>query len=83
MTQPALEDPSGTSTLAMFEILKSATADVGAARLGRLALANRRVMETPNYLAVASRGVIPHLTPENMERYTEFDAAYMAIEDCM
>ncbi|KAF7546434.1 hypothetical protein G7Z17_g8431 [Cylindrodendrum hubeiense] len=65
----------------MFEILKSATADVGAARLGRLALGNHRVMETPNYLAVASRGVIPHLTPENMERYTAFDAAYMAIED--
>ncbi|KAH6987396.1 tRNA-guanine(15) transglycosylase-like protein [Ilyonectria sp. MPI-CAGE-AT-0026] len=81
MTQPALEDPSGTSNLAMFEILKSATADAGAARLGRLALASRRVMETPNYLAVASRGVIPHLTPENMERYTAFDAAYMAIED--
>ncbi|KPM38356.1 hypothetical protein AK830_g8191 [Neonectria ditissima] len=81
MTQPAPNDHSGTSTPTMFEILKSSTADVGVARLGRLAFANRRAMETPNYLAVASRGVIPHLTPETMERYTAFDAAYMAIED--
>ncbi|KAH7152443.1 tRNA-guanine(15) transglycosylase-like protein [Dactylonectria estremocensis] len=81
MTHPTLQDPSKTSDLTMFEILKSASTDGGAARLGRLILANHRVMETPNYLAVASRGVIPHLTPENTERHTTFDAAYMAIED--
>jgi queuine tRNA-ribosyltransferase subunit QTRTD1 len=69
-------------TLTMFEILKASTAEVGVARLGRLAFAGRRAMETPNYIPVASRGIIPHLTPENMDRYTSFDAAYMAIEDC-
>lgn len=66
----------------MFELLKPAVADVGVARLGRLAFANRRVMETPNYLATGSRGVIPHLTPDNISKHTSFDAAYMAIEDC-
>ncbi|KAI5461151.1 tRNA-guanine(15) transglycosylase-like protein [Mariannaea sp. PMI_226] len=81
MNQPASDNPSGTSELAMFEILRSTAADVGVARLGRLAFANGRVMETPNYLAVASRGTIPHLTPETTERHTNFDAAYMAVED--
>lgn len=66
----------------MFELLRSAAADVGVPRLGRLTIANRRVIETPNFLAVASRGVIPHLTPDNTIRHTKFDAAYMALEDC-
>lgn len=67
----------------MFQILKSAAAgDGGAARLGRLAVVNRRVMETPNYIGVTSRGAIPHLTPDNVTKHTTFDAAYMAVEDC-
>ncbi|KAJ3458578.1 hypothetical protein MRS44_012687 [Fusarium solani] len=81
MTQPATGDSQQESTLTMFELLKPAVADVGVARLGRLAFASRRVMETPNYAAVASRGVIPHLTPDNVAKHTSFDAAYLAIED--
>lgn len=83
MTQPATGDSQQESTLTMFELLKPAVADVGVARLGRLAFPSRRVMETPNYVAVASRGVIPHLTPDNVAKHTSFDAAYLAIEDCM
>ena len=67
----------------MFELLRSATTNVGVPRLGRLTIANRRVIETPNFLPVASRGVIPHLTPDNVTKHTTFDGAYMAIEDCM
>lgn len=75
--------PLETQDITMFEILRSAAADAGpaTARLGRLTFANRRVIDTPNYLAVASRGVIPHLTPDNVHKYTSFDSAYMAIED--
>ena len=80
MTQPTSEE----STLTMFELLKPAVGEAGVARLGRLAFAGgRRTMQTPNYLAVASRGVIPHLTPDNVTKHTTFDAAYLAIEDCM
>lgn len=77
---------SKESTLTMFELLKpsAAATEAGVARLGRLAFAsNRRIMQTPNYIAVASRGVVPHLTPDNVAKHTTFDAAYLAIEDCM
>jgi queuine tRNA-ribosyltransferase len=80
MAQPTSKE----STLTMFELLKPAAAEAGVARLGRLAFAgNRRIMQTPNYIAVASRGVVPHLTPDNVTKHTTFDAAYLAIEDCM
>ncbi|KAF4996811.1 hypothetical protein FGRMN_4287 [Fusarium graminum] len=66
----------------MFELLKPAVGEAGAARIGRLAFAGgRRTMQTPNFIAVASRGVVPHLTPDNVAKHTTFDAAYMAIED--
>lgn len=65
----------------VFEIL-SATADGAAARLGRLALGGRRRLETPGFVAVTSRGAVPHLTPDNLARHTSVDAAYMALEDC-
>ncbi|KAF4978020.1 hypothetical protein FZEAL_5545 [Fusarium zealandicum] len=81
MTEPGPQDSSQEPTLTMFELLKPAVADVGVARLGRLAFASRRVMETPNYVAVTSRGAIPHLTPDNVAKHTSFDAAYLAIED--
>ncbi|KAF4464067.1 queuine tRNA-ribosyltransferase [Fusarium albosuccineum] len=81
MTKPAPGDSQPESTLTMFELLRPAVADVGVARLGRLAFASRRVMETPNYVAVASRGAIPHLTPDNVAKHTSLDAAYLAIED--
>ncbi|CCT65606.1 related to queuine-tRNA ribosyltransferase [Fusarium fujikuroi] len=75
---------SKESTLTMFELLKpsAAATEAGVARIGRLAFAsNRRIMQTPNYIAVASRGVVPHLTPDNVAKHTTFDAAYLAIED--
>lgn len=80
MTQPTAQE----STLTMFELLKPAVGDAGASRIGRLVFAGgRRAMQTPNFIAVASRGVVPHLTPDNVAKHTTFDAAYMAIEDCM
>lgn len=66
----------------IFEILKKAADGSAAARLGRLSLPKRNPIETPNYIAVASRGVIPHVTPDNLAKYAPFGAAYMALEDC-
>ncbi|POR37685.1 Queuine tRNA-ribosyltransferase-like protein [Tolypocladium paradoxum] len=65
----------------MFEILSSAATDGCTARLGRLAFAGRRPIETPNYTAVTSRGAVPHLTPDNLSKHTSVEAAYMAFED--
>lgn len=67
-----------------FDILKAAATGDGhgvAARLGRLALPQRKAIETPNFIAVASRGVVPHLTPDTISRHGSFSAIYMAMED--
>ncbi|RDA85076.1 hypothetical protein CP532_3122 [Ophiocordyceps camponoti-leonardi (nom. inval.)] len=64
-----------------FRLLSSATSDNSTARLGRLALAGRRIIETPNYAAVTSRGCVPHLTPDSLSKHTSLGAAYMALED--
>ncbi|KOS19765.1 Queuine tRNA-ribosyltransferase-like protein [Escovopsis weberi] len=40
------------------------------ARLGMLTLPNRKPIETPTYLAVTSRGSVPHLTPDNLQKCT-------------
>lgn len=52
-----------------------------AARIGSL---NRRgqILETPNFLAITSRGVVPHLTPDVLTQHTQFEGVHMAIEDC-
>ncbi|KAI9744206.1 MAG: hypothetical protein M1818_002358 [Claussenomyces sp. TS43310] len=51
------------------------------ARLGRLKMSGRKSLETPNFLALSSRGVVPHITPDVMIKHTKFDGVYMALED--
>lgn len=53
------------------------------ARLGRLSLPGRQAIDTPNYTAFASRGTIPHLTPDVLSKHASLPSAYMALEDCM
>ncbi|KAL8382998.1 hypothetical protein RB595_006662 [Gaeumannomyces hyphopodioides] len=65
-----------------FEILRSALVEAGAARLGRLAFPGRRRIDTPNFFAATSRGVVPHLTPDNLARHDDLvRGAYLAFED--
>lgn len=64
-----------------FETLKASGAEGLAARLGRLVLPQRQAVDTPNYFAVTSRGVIPHLTPDTIARHGSVTGAYMAMED--
>lgn len=68
-----------------FELLRSAR--TSSARLGRLSVprlggsAGRAALDTPTYLAVTSRGAVPHLTPDMVARHTSFAGAYFAYED--
>ncbi|KAM0276468.1 hypothetical protein ACHAQH_006733 [Verticillium albo-atrum] len=64
-----------------FKVLQSALQKESAARLGRLALHNRKVIDTPNFIAVSSRGTVPHVTPDALSKYASFGGAYMALED--
>ncbi|KAG9813886.1 queuine tRNA-ribosyltransferase, partial [Aureobasidium melanogenum] len=38
-------------------------------------------IKTPHYLALASRGAVPHLTQDNVTKHTNICGAYMAAED--
>lgn len=66
----------------IFELIGSAAVDGSAARLGKLSLPGKKVIDTPNFFAVTSRGAVPHLTPDNLSRHTSVSGLYMALEDC-
>lgn len=52
------------------------------ARLGCVSLPGRKSLETPNFLALTSRGVVPHISPDVVGEQTDFCGVYTAIEDC-
>lgn len=66
----------------MFSITRSPSAAQGSARLGLLSLPNRKTMETPHYLGIGSRGVVPHLSQDNFAKHTDIRGVHMALEDC-
>ncbi|KAK1760639.1 tRNA-guanine(15) transglycosylase-like protein [Echria macrotheca] len=78
MTDEAETNPAEAMT---FEVLRSALIDGSAARLGRLALAGRKTIDTPNFFALTSRGVVPHITPDNVDKHLDTGGVYMALED--
>lgn len=51
-------------------------------RLGRLSLPGKKVLDTPNYIGNTSRGVVPHLSPDNFRSHTNLPGVYLALEDC-
>ena len=71
----------GLSPAEMFTIIKS-TATTLSPRLARLSLPGRDVIETPHYLGLTSRGVIPHLSQDNFAQQSSISGVYAALEDC-
>jgi queuine tRNA-ribosyltransferase subunit QTRTD1 len=65
-----------------FETAISVTQKDSNARLGTIKVAGRTDIETPNFFAVGSRGVVPHLTPDVIAAHTQFSGIHMALEDC-
>ncbi|EGX52669.1 hypothetical protein AOL_s00007g452 [Orbilia oligospora ATCC 24927] len=74
-----------------FRVLKTAVTDVAAtttqpgattaARTGVLNLSKGFTVQTPNFLAPTSRGVVPHISPDNFERNTGVEGVFVALED--
>lgn len=64
-----------------FEILSHIDSNVVGPRLGRLRVQGRREIETPDFMAVSSRGVVPHVTPDVIAN-TQIGGVHMALEDC-
>ena len=65
-----------------FEILTHVDSSVVRARVGRLTLKGRQDLITPNFIAVSSRGVIPHITPDVVSSDTQIGGIHLALEDC-
>ncbi|TKA81242.1 hypothetical protein B0A55_02372 [Friedmanniomyces simplex] len=65
----------------MFSIIKTAGITRLAPRLGRVALPGRKVIDTPHYLAITSRGAVPHLTQDTFARDTSISGVYVGLED--
>ncbi len=52
------------------------------ARTGKLNLEGRKSIDTPNFLAISSRGAIPHITPDVLSEHTGIRGVHMPLEDC-
>lgn len=52
------------------------------ARIGTLVTSNGRPIATPHYVAISSRGVVPHLTHDLLSKQHDVPAVYAALEDC-
>ncbi|KAK7516937.1 tRNA-guanine transglycosylase family protein [Phyllosticta citriasiana] len=65
--------------MAFFEVLTPAPALNP--RLGSLSIPGKPAIPTPNYIANTSRGVVPHLSQDNLEKHTEINGLYLGLED--
>ncbi|MCJ1434249.1 hypothetical protein MMC27_003616 [Xylographa pallens] len=52
-----------------------------ATRLGTLRFNDRTPIETPHYIAISSRGAVPHLSQDTMRENTAIKGIYVALED--
>ncbi|CAL3970244.1 unnamed protein product [Diplocarpon coronariae] len=73
--------PSKNGTNLTFEIVSHPDPSLVAPRLGQLSLPGRKDLFTPDYLAVSSRGVVAHITPDVLTSHTQFTGVHMALED--
>ena len=83
MAQEEALHPNGFVELPheMFSII-AATAHSLGPRLGQLRLTGRKIIETPHYLALTFRGVVPHMTQDTFARDASIDGVYVPLEDC-
>jgi hypothetical protein len=63
-------------------VIEHAASSETAARLGQLTARGRPTINTPLYIAPTSRGVIPHLSHDNLQKHTRISAVYVPLEDC-
>ena len=65
-----------------FHVLKDLAPSQSGPRLGRLVVPERKPLETPNFMAVSSRGVVPHMSPDVIAAHAQIGGIHMAVEDC-
>lgn len=73
--------PMAAGETSNFTIQKSTDSQPGP-RLGRLCLPGRKAIDTPHYIAISSRGAVPHLSQDTFAKQTHINGIYVALEDC-
>jgi hypothetical protein len=83
MTMEPVTQPAKAATFVLHDVpeAKELEPQEYTARLGTWTKRNQ-VIETPNFIAITSRGVVPHMTPDVLTQHTQFQGVHMAIEDC-
>ncbi|KFY01696.1 hypothetical protein V490_00807 [Pseudogymnoascus sp. VKM F-3557] len=85
MAVEGLDQPADLPFFTLHDAISTANgaahSDPRGPRLGRITLKGRRTLDTPNFLALTSRGVVPHISPDVVGEQTEFAGVYTAIED--
>lgn len=79
---PSSLNPCLTPGMMKFDLPRATGPHGPAARVGRLQLAGRAALDTPNFLANTSRGAIPHVTPDLVAQHMRIGGVYLALEDC-
>ena len=79
---PSLEREPDNMRKVCFHILKELTPGMSGSRMGRLVVLGRSPLETPNFIAVSSRGVVPHMSPDVIAAHANMAGVHMALEDC-
>lgn len=51
-------------------------------RLGRLLQHGTTALQTPHYVATTSRGVVPHMSQDVLQRHSAIRGVYISLEDC-
>lgn len=75
-------DPLGLSASEMLSFKLTHALARNGPRLGSLAFRGRPEMQTPNYFANTSRGIIPHISQDLQAKHMSVAGVYMALEDC-
>jgi hypothetical protein len=64
-----------------FAFTQRKSSDIGP-RLGQLRCGGRKAIETPHYVTTTSRGVVPHVSHDTLQRHTAVSSIYLGLEDC-
>lgn len=66
-----------------FEVLsRSDSSSTISARHGLLHSPDHTSIPSPHYVAISSRGAVPHLSQDVMAKHTNLKGVYLALEDC-
>lgn len=74
-------DYSNSTTITRCLAFDPTTGEDGP-RLGTLSMRGRSTVQTPHYLALSSRGAVPHISQDMMQDHTAIMGIYSALEDC-